>query len=302
MSYVLKWSGSSKSQPLTIAKEEFCRLREARGGLLTLVAVEEKLDLLVENYVEYELELLKIAQHASVFAQLVHSRLGTHRNAVNRRLVNLLSSSRLYVDQVKHEIRSLYGKASSEVSRVDKCFSARYDSSPEYRVMEALRNYVQHRSLPIHWLACRHALDEPVPGARQTVGILPYLDTEILATDKRFKRSVLKELRASCDEKGRANLTQLARRYVEDLAKVHDCIRSLVSKDVSAWEAAIGSARQLATDGPGTKVDHFSAIKLENDKIVESVDISASLIRGRKELEQKHRDLGNLSRRYVSNR
>ena len=64
-------------------------------------------------------------------------------------LVNLLTTCRLYQDQVAHDLSTLFGKDNNEFKSFEKARNDKYDSDFCYRLMESVRNHIQHQALPI---------------------------------------------------------------------------------------------------------------------------------------------------------
>src|SRR5689334_16646405 len=135
---------------LELAPEEVKGLREAVEDLREMVDIEQKFDLVISNFVEHERELAERV--------LIHTYRGIHSEhdlhddklAFARRILNLLSAGRLYIDQVKHHMTKLFPDNQETQAEVVEHFSDQYKSSLGYRVMEALRNYSQHRGMPVH--------------------------------------------------------------------------------------------------------------------------------------------------------
>jgi len=135
--------------------EEFTAIKQARDGLVTLTDVEDKLDLLLENLVALELGLLGIALRFSLFGDNDYAAMMNDRHQLNRHLVNFLSTARLYIDQVQHDISRTFGATLLQGFRDQ--LARQYDSRLAYRVMEALRNLAQHRRLPVDGTTKRNA-------------------------------------------------------------------------------------------------------------------------------------------------
>jgi hypothetical protein len=149
----------------------------------------------------------------------------------NRHLMNLMSSARSYIDQVKQDFRHSNLEPSFE-SKAEKLLSEAYDSCPLYRFMEALRNHVQHFGLPIQSTAARSGDDNDSSWA-ETVGFYCY--TKFLAENKKFKKGVLHGL----DE--RIEMRLAVREYVPALSRVHCHLRREV-------DACVSAARQTFVD------------------------------------------------------
>lgn len=68
---------------------------------------------------------------------------------VNRRVMALLSSFRAFLDHTAHALSSRFGENSTERNNFQRACSAEYDGEFSYRFVYKLRNYAQHRDLPI---------------------------------------------------------------------------------------------------------------------------------------------------------
>jgi len=73
----------------------------------------------------------------------------TAQHDFDRFLVHILSSSRLFITYFENSLIREYGKDSWQFKKWDKLTSKIYDTYFEYRFSYHLRNYTQHRGLPI---------------------------------------------------------------------------------------------------------------------------------------------------------
>lgn len=137
----------SISIPLTADKFE--EVRKAKEGYLFAWALEEKLALLIDNFYEFEVELLKLAEQAILWSERDFQEDMRQRLLLDRRLVNILTACRLYLDQSDHGISRFCGAASDELKSVKMFKNRLYDDNWGYRLMEAVRNHAQHLELPV---------------------------------------------------------------------------------------------------------------------------------------------------------
>lgn len=136
---------------LEISREKFDEAKVANESLGETLRIEEKFNIILENYREFESELLSLCLNQAIFSNRTWSSFQNEIHIVNRRVLNLLTTCRLYVDQIPHNINSIYrDKHSTEL--VEQKMAQEYDSYLGYRVIEALRNYAQHRGLPVFQL------------------------------------------------------------------------------------------------------------------------------------------------------
>ena len=134
---------------IEIPLDEFHQIKTARSNLLMMLDIEEKFELLVENHAEYESTILGIVQRRMVRGDGTWATAMDDVLLINRRLANVLTAGRLYEDHAKHAISTLYGSDSDACVRVRTALALQYDQALGFRVMEALRNYVQHQALPV---------------------------------------------------------------------------------------------------------------------------------------------------------
>ncbi len=273
------------NDPLNSARTRYREIRAAKDGLLRLLAIEDKLDLVLQNYAEFEHELLLIALQDIVHGFGDWSASRADMLSVNRRLVNLTSSCRLYIDQVKHDLSDQYGPASAHVERAEKAFSREYDSRLGYRVMEDLRNHIQHRSMPVHLLKRGWSRDEDSPAAAARFSFVPYVSVSRLADEGAFKPRVVEELRAGDDS---LDLRPIVREYVASVSRVHKEVREMTKADLSGWEKVIIQTRQRSRATYGDDLIGLAVVRRADDQVVESTDIFEDLVTRRQQLQRKH--------------
>lgn len=109
---ITTWVERTDSMPITA--EQFNDIRAAKERLMFGVGIEEKLDLLLENYAEFERTLLNMALEYSIFPGKSQALLDGGTHLANRRMVNFLTTARLYLDQVSHDFSNIYGRDSDQ--------------------------------------------------------------------------------------------------------------------------------------------------------------------------------------------
>jgi putative IMPACT (imprinted ancient) family translation regulator len=124
------------------------------------------------------------------------------------------------------------------IQRVKERCSKEYDDNVEYRFMEALRNHVQHRGIPIH-LARQHARWTGTGESR-----LMEFSVDIFALrsemedDHKFKKSVLTEMSE------RVDLKLATRSYLDSISAIHQFARDIVAPFVTGAREAIENVHE----------------------------------------------------------
>ncbi len=282
---------------LEISGAEFGALKCAKAGLLTILSIEEKFDALLENYSEYERELLGLSLDYMVHSGgLTWTSMVSDVFRINRRLANLLTMTRLYTDHVKHDISSL----STIAPEVSGFFSREYDASFEYRLMEALRNHVQHHGMPISGASYPQSWEDRggQPRAAMRTSITPFLDVDQLRENPKFKPSVLAELNERVDP---PPLSILVRKYVEGFSRIHDAVRALLAQSVSEWSTTFMGAFERSQLDLGER-RHVDLIRRDVDgNTIEEIAIVKDLLERITEMKRRNPHLASLSRWYISN-
>lgn len=228
MKYFVKQFILGKTAILPIEASYFTQLQRSQRSMVAAKSIEEKYDLMISNYLEFEKELLLQITEQVVFNKDSYDDFYQIRTILNRRIVNLLTSTKLYYDQMQRQVRLCDFNDEEFSNTVLSYFSREYDDNFEYRFMENLRNYVQHCGLAIHSFSLPSQWEGDGDSRLMRNGIKIYSTREELGQDPKFsKRPVF----AECTDK--INLIKSIRKYVEKLSLIHDEIRTLIEGNLS---------------------------------------------------------------------
>jgi len=221
---------------IALSTAEFKAIESAKGNLLEVLFIEEKMDIAIENYLELESELLASGARRMIQRDFRYISAQTERNLFSRRVVNLLTTCKGYLDQTPHHINNIYGAESSIVAEFKRHTNDQYDSRIGYRVTQALRNYVQHRGVPLHSIMHENQTVESRGERRLAVATRLLIHITKLAEDEKFKKAVLDELRNQGNEH---DLLPFVRDYVAGLSVIHTKLRDALKPNVVIWEGTI---------------------------------------------------------------
>lgn len=246
---------------LDISKEEYNALARAQTFVTTALSLERKFDMLLGNYLEYEQEILTSTLRYMVsFSERNPDAQGT----INRRLANVLTVARLYIDHVKHDVSTLYGKPSSAAERITRSFSEQYDRLVGYRLLEAVRNYMQHKALAVgRILYSAERKDDSRLRYRTTA----HLNFPSLIADPEFKASLQSEMKACADQE--PDLTPWVREYVEGLSRVHTEIRSVMKENLDASTSLIRETVRGYALSIQEETVYATAWRIDDDDLIE---------------------------------
>jgi len=291
--YILSIGAIGQYPKVEIDQERFEQLKASRPVLSHALAIEEKYEIIISNFLELEREATNASISKMVRNQLEYKDFFDVRLALNIRLVNLLTAVRLYTDQLSSHICSCTSSDENIKTEIKKLFSTEYDASSEYRFMEALRNHVQHSGIPVHRISTGSKwidLDD---------GLLEYslyfgAQKQELILDKGFKKKVLNEMP---DE---VNLRAATRNYIEAISRIHKHAREKIEEVVKSsrlyLERAIRDYKVVYEKEP----IGLYAYEYQREEKTDEVPIITKWDDVRRELEKRNRELVNLRKRYVS--
>jgi len=281
---------------IELTRSEYDSVIEAVDKLLECVDAEEKFDCLLENYSDLERVMVDQAFESMFSRHEDHVSFQVPRNTTARKLLNFLSSVRLYQDTVERHAKAIT-KDEAAGTAMRTAMSREFDSSLSYRVLDALRNHAQHQSLPVHglsvggtWVKDRTLLEHEFQ---------PMISVEELARNPEFKKKTLHEIIKGPET---LLLKPMVRDYVESLSTSHEKFRFRTQSNVDQSLNAITAAKaRLFTEFPDTKDIGLAVFEADEEglKVGEETNLTKGLVDYLAFLRNKNRHLVNFARRRV---
>jgi hypothetical protein len=281
---------------LEISEDEYLSLARARTILSGALAIEERYEILIANYLTFENALLTIAAANAVRDKRNYEEFFDARLSLNTCLVNILTAARLYIDQLPQNAAECLPDRIDVIDQVKAKCSEEYDSHFEFRFMEALRNHVQHRGIPIHFTrqGARWIGDGEERMMEFTVDI--FAQREVLERDDKFKKSVLSEIADDID------LKAASRSYLESLSTIHELARVAVADAVNQARATIKAVHERYRVIYSDNLVGLTAFAMEDGEASSSIPLLLDWDDVRIQLQKRNPRLVKLARRYVSGR
>jgi hypothetical protein len=282
-----------------IAKERYDSVNRAKNFCLLAMGFEERFQLVLDNFHEWEMTLLNQAHHFLLWKATDHNAAMQDRLSLDRHLVNLLSSMRLYLDHTDHGLSTMFGNPSDQLESIKKFKGTLYDKHLGYRLLEALRNHVQHCGLPVHSISYNQSRVETLKKHVFVQSLVqPRLDFNELASNHGFKASVLKEIQQLGEK---IDLRPFAREYISCLIELHYQIRNKVS-DVITQNRQIYAAAIKEYSTIDAKVIKHSWLQCSDDlgAITEKVELFLELLDRYDALYQRNSKVNSIVNSFVS--
>jgi hypothetical protein len=291
--YILRIAALGRFPELEIDQARFWQLKTSRPVLSHALAIEEKYEIIISNFLELEREATNASISEMVRNDIEYKDFFDVRLALNIRLVNLLTSVRLYTDQLSSHICACIPQNENTKTEVKGFFSTEYDASFEYRFIEALRNYVQHSGIPVHRIS---------KGAKWTElndGLLEYslffcTQKKELLLDGGFKKQVLDEMPEE------VNLRSATRIYIEAISRIHKQARQRIEGAVDTSRLNLDRAIQDYMVIYEKEPLGLYAYEYQGTEKTDEVLVLTKWDDVRRELVKRNGELVNLGRRYVS--
>ncbi|MDD9173879.1 hypothetical protein ERW49_09770 [Aliivibrio finisterrensis] len=243
--YYLKKNVIGKVPVLEISESEYIEIAKAKKVLRCGLSIEEKFEILHSNFTEFEFEASDELALQDAFNSVDYRKIFDFRILAERRLANLLTSTKTYVDQIPSAARDTFTDQPEVLDAAKKYFHEAHDSCFEYRFMEMLRNHVQHNGIAVHSL--NHSSKRTEDGIVTEISLLA--TKEQLVQNSKNKKVTLNEMPQKVD------LLNAGKAYVQQLTNVHRRIRDLTSENILAarkvYELAISRYENLGGESLG---------------------------------------------------
>ncbi len=292
--YLLEIRAIGNFPKIEIDAERFLNLKRSKKILNHALAIEEKYEIIISNYIELERQTAN-----EIIAQMAMSSI-EYRDAfrsvfsLNVKMVNLLTSARLYADQLSKHISACLPDSPKIKEEVKKIFSAEYDSSFEYRFMEALRNHVQHNGLSVH--DCVHNTRWSDDCSRLEYSLYFAAQKLELSLNKKFKKTIINEMPEQVD------LCSASRSYVESISNIHEQVRELIKEEAERARFFFDEAiNEYKKSYKKKDIYFFFACQYENNQLDDKVSILTKWDDVRNELIKRNVTLSNLNKSHLIN-
>jgi len=295
MKYGISRLTYSPAHFIQIPQAEYKAIFKARADVLTFVGIERKFDLLVENYADYERELLEVSLQSLLVSESSYAREQDQGLAIERRLANLLTTAKLYLDQVDSDLSKVYRNKSDVRKHRDQARSKQRETSQEYRVVEELRNHLQHRGMPLWGVTYPSSWNDSL--TRLRFGVEPLLDVTQLRDDG-FDKHIIRELEREGEQ---VPLTPFVRKYVEGLGIVHQALGAVTAADLTKWQTVLMGALNRGFAQFGNEGGAVSLVVLDDTgELTSEHHIFRAQWEYGNDLAEKNGHLTGLSSRYIS--
>ncbi len=290
MKYILYIPSFVKKLELKINKNEFDELDKAKKFLHYIVSHEESYDILISNYIEFEQEILQLTMQNMMYSPYSTNIFYELRMKLNKRLINLLTSVKLYQDLGLHQIPKCFNERGKYQNEIRNLLANEYDNNNHYKFIDELRKYTQHAGLAVHLTSFN--MNKANSQREYSINLSSYI--EKLKKDKMFNATKFSEMDDEID------LKLAVRHYIESISFVHDSIRKLFETFTKKSRKTIESAHAKFKEQLMCNTDYLRAACIKNNSKIKDIAILLDWDDVRIMLQQKNKRLTRLSQGYIT--
>jgi len=295
MNYYLQRLALGKNKRIVMTEKEFNELKLAKDTLTNFFSLTENYRVVVESY-----RAVEKAKHDAELEHILYSRLGYDnfsdaRVALNSPLVGYLASARYFLDSTNKILPKSLSQA--QVESFNKFRSNIYDTISEYRFVEALRNYVQHRELPVHNVTYHNYVEDSnnIETSDKVSSLSLRAVRQNLREDKKFKKAALEGMPAVID------IIYCIRFHMEGMWKLHDYLVRSHFELLDEARSVVSNAIERFEEDPGERSFGLHAIaSLSETEETEKVPLLLEWDDARRAALKRIGNLNNLNKRYVT--
>ncbi|SRR6266536_3623354 len=281
--------------PVEIDAEHFAKLKASMKILGNFFDLTENYRVVVEAYKKVERAKHEAELDEILYSQQLYTDSADVRVSLSAPILGYLSSSRYFLDSTDKLLPKFLNDAGVQAFSAFRCDI--YDHSPEYRFIEALRNYSQHRALPLHGIVYHHSFEnmEKHDTSDIVTSLSLLAEKERLLQDDKFKKSALDGMSEKID------IIKCLRGHMEGLWRQHDFIIKTYSHVAESARSEVDAAIKLFKDSTrenSVGLHAFATDEGEHD--VESLPLLVDWDDARRMAVRTCGNLNNLHRRYVT--
>jgi len=137
-----------------LTEDEYKEYEKANNEIGFLLTSQDLFSILFQNFEEYKSLFEFYSNEYNKNPNIGMFLLAEIKTELNRRIVNYLTSGRMFTDHIEANIKSNYGEESEQWKIFKGICNKVYDENFSYRFIYKLRDFVQHCGLPIDHIKC----------------------------------------------------------------------------------------------------------------------------------------------------
>lgn len=274
---------------IEISENDYNNALIAKDNLLKVLEIEEKYNMILENYKEIEQEIFESTLDLVLHRTSLWRTLRIKTRNLDRKLNNLLSIIKLFLDHIPDDLNKVYGRELEK--EVKKLIIKEGKEKFACHFMYELRNYIQHNGLSIDDLRFGSERKEIRKKERNIKEIYLSINKKKIldyASDDLKKKIIDK---TSGD---RIELKPLIRENIESLSLINNFIRNKTKDKIKNWDMDLKKIKDKYFNKTHKNINYNVLLTLENKECTDEKNIFYDFIEYRKDLIKRNKELKNL--------
>jgi len=291
---------SIEGEKFQITKSDWKERKESKALISHIRYIEQKYDLMISNYYDFEKELLEQSLDSSL-RNVDRDWIDFKYLELTRKIINLVTSIALYINHL--ETRHLVKLRFSDTKKKEFLSELKLlkKDNLDIRFIINLRNYIIHRDLPLDTYSMGGSWEKIGKDEIEKLGhvIIPFVEKENLFKDSKFSSTVAKNYP---DNKGKIDLRLPIRKSIKVLSDLNKSFRDLISTDYEYAKDNVLKAIEEFNSLSGKKSNYCDIIEVIDYQINDRIHLAKRHINQIELFYKRNRAQGILERRYVHNR
>ncbi len=295
--YFLRQSFLGNIPSMEISASDYEGIVHARGILNAALTIEEKYDLVLGNFIDFEREILLLTMDQLTDHSFDYNKAYNILSTLNRRIANFIYIGKSYTELISSMASKCVSDKELVTSKVKKLTNKLSDENIEYRFAEALRGHIMHCADAVHNVSTpsKWSMKDGKKGDTLTFNLDVFSINERLRENSSFKKAILNELGEKID------LKKIARKYMGCISELQVEIRKLISGSVNDSRHLIQQFNERYAefnDGDSFGLAAYSAAAIEVGS--KPISISLEWDDTRMKLQEKNNLISNMDKRCIT--
>lgn len=295
--YFLRQSFLGNIPSMSISESEYENILRAREILSAALSIEEKYDLVLGNFIDFEREILLLTMDQLTDHSFDYDRAYNILSVLNRRIANFIYIGKNYTELISNMTSKCVSNKALVATKVSEMTRKLYDSNVEYRFAEALRGHIMHCADAVHKVSTpsKWSMEDGKKGDTLTFNLDVFSLNGKLRENSSFKKSILNELGEKID------LKKVARKYMGCISELQVEVRKLISESVNNSRNIIQQfTNQYANLNNGDAFGLAAYSVTAIDAGAKPLSISLEWDDIRIKLEEKNQSISNMEKRHIT--
>lgn len=296
MEYFLSHHTDSSTERIELTQKQYEEIKSSKQVIFEIISIEEKYDMLLENVKELEQNIFNLCLNNLFGISSCWSNFRSNFKQINRRVLNLFATTRLYLDHLDKHSKEVSPEITISIQEQRR---HEFETNIYYRFMEKLRNYTQHKDLPISFFSFESSWIEDEKGKALRYCAIPKLDLAELKKDSCFSTRIIEEMLPLGDK---LDIRPIILSYIESIWNIHSKWRSILDPIFNQCKSVYLGNQDLFTRIRNDNTSYILLIARDQGNIIAKDDIFESPLLYLQEMRRKNTSLKNLPRRFVDMR